>query len=97
MSGMMDWTQVTPELLKKAGAEYDLNVSLRTVIDVVDPDNAHDLGGEAAVWFSGPIEYEAPAGGMTDERSEDAWPHLSDEERTKRLTEFFDHIRKSSA
>lgn len=91
---MIDWEQLTPELLAKAGVSQDLGEGLRVVMDVLDPDNEHDLGGEAGVWFSGPIPYEAPADSQwTEAPAEDALSYLEREDRTQRITDFFERLK----
>ena len=91
----IDWTKVTPAMLKEAGAKKDLDEALAPIFQMLDPNDQYDLGGAAFVWFNELVHYKAPAGGRTEAVLDKAWPYLSPEDRTNRLTQFFDHHRKT--
>ncbi len=92
----IDWTKVTPSMLKEAVAKDGLDEALAPIFQMLDPNDEHDLGGAAFVWFNELVHYKAPAGGAwTEAALEKAWPYLSPEDRANRLTQFFDHHRKT--
>lgn len=68
-------------------------MALAPIFQMLDPNDEHVLGGAAFVWLA---YYKAPAGDVWTEAVLDkAWPHLSPEDRTNRLSQFFDHHRKT--
>jgi hypothetical protein len=49
----MKWEGLKVSLVTAAIQKATLDDALAHVFDVIDPDNVDDLGGEAAVYFSG--------------------------------------------
>ncbi len=86
---------LTDALITQAAGASDLNQSLKTLFDVLDPDNKYDLGGLAGLWFSVEMEYQAPAdNGFTIDKSEIAWPYLSETARREHLERFLNFERR---
>jgi hypothetical protein len=53
MENKMNWEGLKVSLVTAAIKKATLDEALVHVFDVIDPDNVGDLGGEAAVYFSG--------------------------------------------
>jgi hypothetical protein len=95
---MLNFDMLDDDLLVSAARLWDLDRALAKIFAIVDPANEHDLGGEAGVWFSKPIEYQAPAdNGMTEAPANDAWTYLDEKQRLQHLRNFLDYTRKTMA
>lgn len=85
----LDISAITPELYDSVANVSSLDEALGTIMKVVDPNNYHDLGGQAAHWFDTAINYVTTAGKVIEAKAADAWPYLDPWERVNHLKVFF--------
>lgn len=73
----LDVSKIVP-MLSDAAKESNLDQALAPLFNAVDPNNEHDLGGHAGVWFSG--------------GKAKIWATYPAIHRLSQLAQFFDHI-----
>ena len=94
----MDFHAITDQHLDIAAARQDLDAALKPLLDVLDPTNSEDLGGEAGHWFCRYVVYTAPMdNGETSGHMPDVWNHIEQPRRRAYLAEFVDHLRDCDA
>jgi hypothetical protein len=66
------------DIIAECAMVHDIDRAVRPLLAYLDPENEHDLGGEAGVWFH---PYHAAG-----------WRELTADQRIHRLTKFAEHI-----
>lgn len=85
----IDWTRVKPELLNELALVTDLDKALAPLFALIDPDNEHDLGGHAAMYFSDTY-YDANG---NDIEAMEWWATTTDRARLNQIDSFFHYLK----